>query len=208
MQKFSTYKKNKIAHFHKDNGFSAITTIKKFSITYKELYKIIDTSRIFNFVVKNGVKYKKCGSCSTYKEANWEYFYGRKGTNYLQSNCKYCMKQLSKNYAIINKKKIYQKNKAYYKEYYLNNKTEILARGKKYYKQNQKRILSRKRNYYKGELRKSIKKFLLSLNKANYVAKGLYKWTNRVRSRNRGLRDTKLTNPWSNENISRRRTRT
>lgn len=202
MQEFSTYKKNKIAHYHKDNGLHMINTIRKFSITHKELYKIIETSRIFNYWVKNGVLYKRCSGCKAFIVADEEHFYKRKWTEYLQSTCKYCMKLLAKAYKIINKEKVYASSKAYLKEYYQKNKTEILARGKIYYRENRKRILSRKRFSYKTNKQRDIKKFLQSITNARHVKDKLYTRTIELRARNVRRRNLKLTNTRSNEAIS------
>lgn len=163
MQKFSRYKKDKIAHFHKDNNLSVTKTINKFWITYKELYKIIDKSRIFNYQVIDSVPHKKCSSCWSFKPHNESCFYTRKWTKYYYSACKYCMKLLSTTYRIIHKKNLYVDRKEYYKDYNIQNKNSIKERKSKYYKRYKNNILANKKASYMKKKRKFLKHLLFKL---------------------------------------------
>jgi len=163
MQQFTRYKKDIIAHYHKDNWLSLIKTIQHFWITYKELYKIIDTSRIFNYREVDWIKEKKCSSCSIFKPVTDKYFYTRKWTDTYYSACKICMKLLATAYRIINKKDLYIKRKEYYQEYYRNNKRKIANQKNKYYYRNKQYILEEKRIGYKSSKKQFLKNFLFKL---------------------------------------------
>lgn len=165
MQQFTRYKKDKIAHFHKDNNLSMIKTINHFGITYKELYKIIDNSRIFNYIEIDWAINKKCSSCWTFKPHNLDYYYKRQNTKYLYSACKQCMKLLSNAYRIINKKKIYTKRADYFKDYSNKNKNKIKIRKQKYYWRYRDLILIKKKEFYKLSKTKFLKEFLFIIRK-------------------------------------------
>lgn len=162
MRKFTRYKKDKIAHFHKDNWLSLIKTIEEFWITYKELYKVIENSRIFNFQIINWVNNKKCSSCGSMKPYTSEYYYTRQ-TWTLYSACKTCMKQLSRTYKILNKKKIYENRSEYYKDYKVKQKERIAKYQRWYYKKHKRNILSIKKDSYKKRKLKFLKAFLFKL---------------------------------------------
>ena len=165
MQQFTRYKKDKIAHFHKDNELSMITTINHFGITYKELYKIIDNSRIFNYRIVEWITNKKCSSCWSFKPHNLDYYYQRNNTKYLYSACKQCMKLLSNAYRIINKKKLYEQRVDYFKDYSNKNKTKIKTRKQKYYWRYKDSILLGKREEYKYSKAKFLREFLFKIKK-------------------------------------------
>lgn len=165
MRKFSRYKKDIIAKYHYTNWWKMLDTINKFCITYKELYKIIDTSMIFNFREVNWVRQKKCPSCLVFKDYNIDNYYKRNKGNSFYSSCKYCMAIMAKNYRILNREKIYQKNKEYAKGYYESNKKWILDKKKVYYIKNKETILSKKKEKYNNKKMKFIRDFLIKITK-------------------------------------------
>lgn len=166
MQQFSRYKKDKIAHYHKDSWMIAINTINKFSITYKELYKIIDNSAIFNFKeLKDWTILKKCISCDSFKKLNEDNYYKRNGTSYYYSSCKICMKQLARTYRIMNASKIYKTRCNYDKEYWQINKNKIKNTKSRYYNINRIKILYEKKMKYSSSKFNFIRKLLFKLRK-------------------------------------------
>lgn len=163
MQQFTYYKKRKIAHFHKNNWLSLQKTMGEFNITYKELYKIIDQSRIFNQKIVKWVLKKKCASCLTFKDKTNEFFYKRKWTELLLSSCKKCMGLLAKTYAIKTRDTYYLKRKEYYKRYYKLNKERILGNANKYYSLNKEKVLQMKSDAFMDKKKEFIRDFLLNL---------------------------------------------
>lgn len=147
MKELSKYKIRKIAHYYLDTN-SIWWTVRKFKITYKTLYKIIETSRILSFRKVNWETKKICSSCGSLLPYTEEYFYKRKSTKYLYSSCKKCMWLLSRTYKIINKDKISWKNKISSKIYYNKNILIIKEKKQKHYKKNKNKLLANKKKYY------------------------------------------------------------
>jgi hypothetical protein len=147
MEILSPYIRRKIAH-HYVKFQSSWATIEKYSITYKQLYKVLETCRIASFKTLWWVLYKTCTSCKWILPYNDKYFYKRKWTEYFYSNCKKCMWLLAKNYKIINKKKLLNKNKDRARIYYYNNIEAIKNQKRNYYRRNKNKISKWKRLLY------------------------------------------------------------
>lgn len=154
--------KRKIAHFYKDTE-SPWLTLAKFSITYKELYKVIDNSSILSYKIVKWIQCKRCIICKSFKPNTHEHFYIRANTKYLYSSCKDCMKIMARNYKILNKKDIKIKQKEYSKKYYYNNKDTILESRKIFYNKYRNKIsINKKKTYMRNKLR-FIRNFITKL---------------------------------------------
>lgn len=159
MIELSNYKKRLIAHTYKDTQ-SSWDTIRKFNISYKDLYRVIETSRIASFKIVEWIRYKKCCSCKTFLPYNEDLFYKRKWTKYLYSSCKKCMWLLAKTYKIINKEKLSMNNNIRSKQYYYSHRNTIKKQKRRYYNNNKYTILNNKKLVYILGKRDFIRRFL------------------------------------------------
>lgn len=157
MRDFTDYKRRKIARYYQscENTWQ---TIKKFDITYKELYKIINTTRFLSYKTIKWQQYKKCPSCKNMLILSEENFYKRKWTSYYQSSCKNCMKTLSKIYRIDNREKVNTKRKEWFKQHYKNNKEKVLIKAKNYYYKYKRFIKQKRSRYYKRSKAQFLKR--------------------------------------------------
>ena len=154
--------KRKIAHFYKESQSSWLT-INKFNISYKDLYKVIETSKILSFKTVWDIQYKRCSTCQTFKPFTLNYYYQRAWTKYFYSSCKICMNRMSKNYKIIHKRKRIDKQRQWSKDYYYNNKNTILSKRSLYYKKHKTKILKHKQKHYIKKKLQFIRNFITNI---------------------------------------------
>lgn len=89
--------------------------------------------------------FKKCTKCGEILPATTEYFNKKKSGKYgLRADCKNCRKQYHREYYKDNKDDILE----YHREYYKDNKDYILEESKKYYVSNKDTVLEKKKDYY------------------------------------------------------------
>lgn len=161
MRDFSDYKQRKICAFYLECN-SVWETVKRFWLTYKEMYKLLDNSRRLSFRYYDWVKYKICNSCKSEKIYNDTFFYKRNWTELLYTSCKDCMNQLSRTYNLINKQKRKAYNNEKVKKHYYNNQNKILRSKAWYYNTHRRKLLQSKRLQYK-ESKKNFMKNILYL---------------------------------------------
>jgi len=111
---------------------------------------------------------KKCIKCSLEKEENSDNFYWRNDSGKFSNKCKTCVKNYKKEYYQENKEEILkdikeyrQENKEeisqYQKKYYQENKEEILKNQKIWYEENKEEILQYQKEYQKENKEEIIK---------------------------------------------------
>ena len=167
MQTFSDYKRRKIARYYQDTN-SIWQTIRHFNITYKELYKIIETTKILSYRIMWWKKYKICPTCKDMKLFTEDNFYKRKNSKYFYSSCKVCMNRLSSIYKRNNRHKMREKYREYYRNYYENNRNTVITNKRKRYLTTKYTILHKKKTYYKKNKQAFLKRILLSKYKKYY----------------------------------------
>lgn len=95
----------------------------------------------------DGVKYKKCNPCNTWKPID-QFNKNKRSYNGYGSTCKSCNKEYKKEHYIKNKEKISDKNKTYRE----NNKEKIKKEKRKYYQDNKDKINKKINDKYHNDL--------------------------------------------------------